>query len=72
MNNLPLILCGDDYLSFFSYVCICKTALKQPVVISLCYSNLVSMTSDLIGLVVSPPAMLASVSTLIAFKKCIN
>lgn len=31
-----------------------------------------SMTNDLIGLVISPEAMLASVSMLIVFKKCIH
>ena len=43
-------------VSFFSYECIWKTAAKQPVVISYCFYNLLSMTNDLIGLVTSPPA----------------
>lgn len=56
-------------VSFCSYECIWKSVAKQPVVIFECYSNLVSMTNDLIGLVLSPPAMLASVCTLTVFKK---
>lgn len=67
-----MIFCGEDHCQFFSYECIWKTVAKQPVVIFECYYNLVSMTTDLIGLVLSPPAMLASVCTLIVFKKCIH
>lgn len=67
-----MIFCGEDYSQFFLYECIWKTVAKQPVVIFECYYNLVSMTNDLIGLVLSPPAMLASVCALIVFKKWIH
>lgn len=72
MNRFCLWFSVEKITQFFSYECIWKTVAKQPVVIFKCYYNLVSMTNDLIGLVLSPPAMLASVCTLIVFKKCIH